>query len=299
MPVMRSPLPRMLAVILLVGCKSSTSAPPDAQPAGLADAVAADGPVTTDGSVLADGSVMTDGPSTLPLVDAAATVLDGSAETGPQAAGCDHDLSGTWDLLAMRPGASAGGAVLVIGASGFSYTGSGGQLEYLVGTTRKAIWNTGGQQIPINVTNQPADFKTGDLPFGLGGSWSFATSSQKCAMDVSPGLVSAQCRSDDPGDPNVGGWTWPSSIPRLRTDRTYVMSRTVALASVFGDLGGNWNARATPSSSLCSATLEGNKITVNCSTDDNFNGLTQLTVGANCIASGTASGGYQIAGRRR
>jgi hypothetical protein len=288
-----------LVAILLSGCKSSSSAPdaaaPDASPA------LADGQTGGDRNGAADAAVATDLPSALDVSpDLPPFSGDASAEAGPLGVGCDQDLSGTWDLLAARPGEPSNAAVLVLGANGFSYTGSGRQLEYLVGpVTRKAVWNAFSEHIPIAVKNTPATFATGALPVALGGSWLFSSEGQECAMTVSPTVVSAQCQRGDPFDPYIGGGSWPSSIPPLRTDRVYVVARMQPLSSVFGDLGGRWFARADPSSSNCAVTVEGNRITATCVTGDAFDGRTELTVGADCLASGTATGGWQIAGRRR
>jgi hypothetical protein len=116
---------------------------------------------------------------------------------------------------------------------------------------------------------------------------------------VAPGLITGDCPSAA-GDTRVGGSDWPGSVPNPVTNRSYVATRTVALPSRFGDLGGQWQATANRGSAArCQATVSGDQVTFDCHDAEYFNGVTRLTIGSDCVASGTSSGRFQLSARRR
>lgn len=114
---------------------------------------------------------------------------------------------------------------------------------------------------------------------------------------VGVGLASGRCTSVQL-DTNVGAGEWPNKLPALLYDRTYAATRTEALPSRFGDLGGVWRASPEGASEGCTIRVEGNKLSADC-TANIFAGKTELTIGDDCVASGVNNGGYEISGRKR
>jgi hypothetical protein len=232
----------------------------------------------------------------------------GAAGAAGAGHGCARDLSGTWDLVANRPGHVPGSGVMVIGANVSSIaivsTGSldfsGDKLEY-TRATNQVTWQVGNDvSRVIMAENTPAAFDGGSLPIAVGGAWTFSTAKEQCMLNVAPTLVTASCLGQ-PGQPDdlaIGGEDWPLYAPRGVNGRAYSATRTAALASSFGDLGGQWGTRSGATDHSCAVTVADGALTAHC-TFDRFNGTTTLTIDDDCVASGTTQDGVELGARRR
>jgi hypothetical protein len=221
----------------------------------------------------------------------------GFAVGGSGGVSCDKDLSGTWDLIASRPGRRPGGGAMRISANGFLFQLENYDLRYTVGE-KEAVWGTLNSSTHFDVTHTPAAFDTGTQPLPLGGQWSFSSGSQECMLSVTTGLITARCRAPAPYE--IGGSDWPGGLPRPRNGQSYRVTRGPSLASQFGEAGGHWLATVDGDpGAACAVTVEGNRLIATCTSETAFNGTTELTIGADCVVSGLSSHGYELSGRRR
>jgi hypothetical protein len=213
---------------------------------------------------------------------------------------CATDLSGTWDVMATKPGSASGtfAWVLTLDATTFSMSASGDTLLYTAGATKQLTWTRPSGVIPITVSNAPAAVNAGSLPLALGGNWSLSANDEVCNVIVGATTVTGSCQG--PGGPgsSVGnGGTWPHPLPNPRHDRIYSANRLSPLASQLGDFGGQWQL-SNGAGATCTATVEGNRLTATCTNAHPLTGSLQLTLGNDCVASGS-SGGYELSARRR
>jgi len=217
------------------------------------------------------------------------------------AGSCDKDLTGAWDLYATSLASGSVDGVLLVSASGFDATTSGGHLVYNAQGTKSATWaRSGGGARSITVQNTSGAVNGGSIPLALGGSWTLTSISETCTLNVASGSVTGNCHGRA-GDHNVGAGDWPyGTIPSPENGFNYLVSRTSTLTSQFGDFGGVWTAGSDSGSGQgCSITLEGNSITTNCQASNEFNGVMHLTIGGDCVASGTTPSGLEVSARRR
>jgi len=219
-------------------------------------------------------------------------------DTLPQSGGsCATDLSGTWDVMATRPGNPSGTRtyVMTISASAFNFSDAGHSFDYsAAGTTKQLTWTSPGNVHRIAVSNNAAAVNTGSLPLAVGGSWTFTSQYETCTASVTGNLVTGSCQGT--GDSQVGGADWPYPLPSPANGKTYSATRSTPLASQLGDLGGQWTALG--GQGRCSVTLEGSGMSASCTQAQGLNGALQLTLGSDCVASGT-SGGFELSARRR
>jgi hypothetical protein len=177
---------------------------------------------------------------------------------------------------------------------------SGDKLEY-TRATNQVTWQVGNDvSRVIMAENTPAAFDGGSLPIAVGGAWTFSTAKEQCMLNVAPTLVTASCLGQ-PGQPDdlaIGGEDWPLYAPRGVNGRAYSATRTAALASSFGDLGGQWGTRSGATDHSCAVTVADGALTAHC-TFDRFNGTTTLTIDDDCVASGTTQDGVELGARRR
>jgi hypothetical protein len=202
---------------------------------------------------------------------------DGTSPLGASA------LAGTWDLTATPTARSAStSGSLVIQPSSLELT-VGGQTLKLEGTG-SAITLTSTQD--VDVTHEPAALDTGALPLDVGGIWSAtsADGAQQCHARLTKTAFSGDCTAVDTG-------AWGLSLHGAVTG-----TRLRALASSFGDLGGQWYI--TQGDTTCNATFEGNDLSVTCMREGAVTGSLSAHV-TDSLASGTSSDGTEFAARRR
>ena len=215
------------------------------------------------------------------------------------AAGCDKDLSGTWDLYTTSLASGPVSATLVLGANGFTFAMTRGQLAYTATGAMSASYKTRSGTRPITVQNTPASVNSGSFPLALGGHWTLASNHETCTLDVAAGTVKGNCNGR-PDEFNVAADDWPYIIPSPQNGLIYTFSRTSTSTSQFGDFGGQWTARSdTGSGQGCAFSLAGNTFTSTCAASNDFNGVMHLTIGSDCVASGTTPSGLEVSGRRR
>jgi hypothetical protein len=228
-----------------------------------------------------------------------------SGDGGPTGTGgagdCSANLSGTWDVVAMHAGDPPAmlTGVIVVTADTFSFTASSGKaLVYQAAGTKQASWHAASGVVDnIAIQSSPVNVPAGSVPLALGGAWMFSSGNEQCAMTVASGSVSGSCQGV--GD-NAGSGDWPISIPNPNNGRTYTATRSATMASQFGDFGGAWLASNDVTPATCAVTLNGNQMTSTCtgSGTGRLSGPFQLTVGANCVASGSTTD-FELSARRR
>jgi hypothetical protein len=216
------------------------------------------------------------------------------------AGSCDKDLTGTWDLYATSLASGSADGVLIVSASGFDVTTSAGRLVYNAQGTKSATWTTSGPPRAITVQNTPGTLNSGSVPLAVGGSWTLASGYETCVLNLASNRVTGRC-SARPGEHTVSGADWPySTVPSPENDLTYLVQQTSTSTSQFGDFGGVWTAGSNSGSGQgCTITLQGNTITTDCRAGNDFNGIMHLTIGADCVASGTTPSGLEVSARRR
>lgn len=218
---------------------------------------------------------------------------------------CDKDLSGTWDLFASSLGTGIVRGTLVVSKDGFSLTTSSAQLTYDAqgpsATWKQSDYYYSPTTRLISVQNTPAAANTGSFPVVIGGHWVLQSNRETCTLDVAADKITGNCTVNGSDDSNVGGDDWPWDVlPSPENGLHYTVSRTDALASQFGDFGGNWTARSDSGSPQnCKIKLESNTATTSCNANNNFNGDLHLTIGTDCVASGVTPSGLEVSARRR
>jgi len=194
---------------------------------------------------------------------------------------------------------------LVVSKDGFSLTTSSSQLTYDA-QGPSATWKHSDyyNEFPttrlISVQNTPAAANTGSFPVVIGGHWVLQSNRETCTLDVAADKVTGNCTVNG-SDYDVGGDDWPWDVlPSPENGLHYTVLRTDALASQFGDFGGNWTARSDSGSPQnCKIKLESNTATTSCNANNNFNGDLHLTIGTDCVASGVTPSGSEVSARRR
>jgi hypothetical protein len=228
---------------------------------------------------------------------------DGGGSGGAGGGGrgsCDSDLTGTWDLFSSSLTAGSVAGVLIVSAAGFDVTTAAGHLVYTAVGAKSATWTTTSGARQIGVQNAPVAVNGGSIPLAVGGHWTLASGGETCTLDVASGSVMGSCQGPA-GHRNVAADDWPfGTVPSPENGLHYTVSRSSTLASQFGDYGGVWSARSDSGSGQgCAIKLEGNTVATDCHASNEFNGVLNLTIGSDCVASGTTPGGLEVSARRR
>jgi hypothetical protein len=299
----------VVAALLWMGCGSGA-----ALPASGSGGVG--GTTTSSGGAGAGGAGASAGAGASGAAGATGGAVGTAGATGAGggavASGCGKDLSGTWDLIATRVGFSPGAGVMVIGPGVFSITvmnpggptlSPHGHFDYSA-DAKQFTFQQGGSPIrTISAQNTPAPLNAGSIPLALGGAWQFNSMDDQCTAQAMAGLLSVRCLSTQSaynvGQDSVGSIDWPRGFPLAVNGRTYSATRSAPAASSFGDLGGTWLAQSDAATGRsCTVTISGHTLTASC-TADRIKGTTAVTIGDDCIASGTNNTGYELSGRRR
>jgi hypothetical protein len=210
--------------------------------------------------------------------------------------GAPNDLSGVWSITGSlaSSGAFATGT-LTIGAHQLALAmNGGGTLAFSDdGAAPILTWTDPNQaqltSIQVAHTGAPADL--GAIPLELGGQWQFSNPPEPgaCTATLQTGSFSASC-SDVSGE--------PAGFPSLNSQLS--ATRTSALPSLFGELGGSWqiasNGGATGG---CNLTLMDNQLTASCSgTASPLDGTLSFTLEGN-VGSGSTNWGLEISAVRQ
>jgi len=230
---------------------------------------------------------------------ATAAVLAGACSkstlSGTGAGACSTDLSGTWDVIATHPFRGTSSWVMTIAGDTFAMTNASGALSYTAyAASKQLIFTQYGNVTPIAVTNVPAPLNAGSVPLALGGDWTFSANNEMCSVSVGAAAATGHC--EGPG-PYVGTSNWPYPLASPMHGRLYSATRVSTLSSQLGELGGQWQL-TNGDAAHCTATVEGNQLTATCSNAQPLTGTLVLTVGSDCVASGS-SGAYELSAARR
>jgi len=127
----------------------------------------------------------------------------------------------------------------------------------------------------------------GILPLPLAGVLHFSdtSSGEGCDSDLRAGSFTMSCTANARG---------AGDLHFSNTDAS--ATRSEALPSVFGDLGGRWSYQN--GSASCSVTFENNTITADCTDAGDFTGAATVTVDGDRI-SGSTDAGIEFTAQRR
>ncbi len=213
----------------------------------------------------------------------------GTPSTGGRPRGTDT-LEGTWDYWVSTESGITSGTIEIapdrfrlavdVDEAEFQYWDDAGTLG--------AVYNETGDGAILSVTRTAAAFDTGALALALGGTWEFRQASEpaQCWITLQQDTFSWSCE----------GVSGTDLLPCPTTD--LVGTRTRALASMFGDLGGEWLVDEPSTGQSCTITFEGATFTADCTAAPNFGGSVTIGFSGN-TASGTVSPGGEISALRR
>lgn len=193
--------------------------------------------------------------------------------------GSSETITGVWDLMGGAGLPTKG--VLSIDATSLTVSMDRYTFTMHVEDTKATInWQSNSGLTTITGSRIPANLNTGAFPLALGGDWmlSSAGSSGSCVSSLRNGLVDGNCSG-------VG------STPVLSLNNHATLTRTAALDSRFGDLGGEWTLLAA--SKRCGVTISGSTIRATCGANDGFT----LNFADNLV-SGRLDSGTELAARR-
>jgi hypothetical protein len=221
----------------------------------------------------------------------------GNTGLAPQSCGSDtaSNIQGTWDLVASRSGSAQSGATLVIDANTFSIGAEGSSLEFSVnGGALQLMWRdhfgevstVPPRSVPISAAHTSAPFDVGVFPLALGGQWNFASTSdsESCVASLSAAAFNAAC-------------TEVHGTPFGTVDGTVVGQRTQTMASVFGDLGGQWHLTSNKGG-VADVTFAGNSFSAIVQGQSNVAGAVSVRI-CDAKVSGITSRGIEFSGIRR
>jgi hypothetical protein len=219
-----------------------------------------------------------------------AGVADGSEGGAP-----GNDVTGIWDLVATSPGGNVTNGVLSIARNALTVSVGNGDLDY-AGSTNTVTWTMDTTTSHLDVQRTPAPLDPGILAIDVGGTSTFSTAGAPggvtCSASLSPTSWTGSC---SPG--YVANWP-AGAVPFPQYGVTYVATRTQALASVFGDMGGTWTARGN-GPGQCTVTFEGSSFSASCANEEPWSASIQLTFSGTDTASGMTSDGIELAAHKR
>ncbi|MBI3200546.1 MAG: hypothetical protein HYZ29_03315 [Myxococcales bacterium] len=228
----------------------------------------------------------------------AACSSGGSQSGGGTGPGGSSSLGGTWDVVGTRLNAKplAGKLVVdadhlavVIGSDSFSAMRDKDRFVVAAGFggTARALTITPSATSVSNPGDPPVSL--GAIPFDVSGSWFVAGASDStnfCSWSLGASKAVAECGS-------VG--FLPTWIGRP-SNASANAQRKSSLASIFGDLGGEWHV-ALSTGGTCTARFEGSKISASCSGAGEFDGSFELLFDGD-VASGSTDRGLELSAKR-
>ena len=205
---------------------------------------------------------------------------------GSGSGGSGGALAGKYDLTGSSPSDKRG--TMTLEASTFTIAMGDTTLAYRVsGNQITLTWTERSRVSAITTTRTPGALFLGDLPLNVGGSWTLAGEAdptQKCSASFAAASIDASCS-------NVSGV--PSPLPHINGMLTG--GRKNPLASIFGDLGGEWTLSATGGGGA-TAKFSGNTFSGSITGSGRADGSVTVTI-ANGIASGTTNKGIEFSAR--
>lgn len=198
--------------------------------------------------------------------------------------------SGSWDVISSKSGSGQGTATITIDNGSFSFKQGTSLLAFSVsGATMALTWTKSSKQSAIAVTHGGEALDTGLLPLGVGGSWSFASTtggSETCTALLNASSLNTTCTK--------------VNSPLGRLDGTAIGLRQEKKSSIFGGLGGLWHFTGTGGSDVIDVTVSGNVFTAVVNGGGDARRASWVTVKAcNGTAAGKLSDGTELAATRR
>lgn len=185
----------------------------------------------------------------------------GSAGSGGTSGTNAKSLIGTWDLTTTPIGGVPVTTTLVIGQDSLEITSPAFTLtaqrtgNALTFTDEQTVGNPSAN-VALTATQTASAFKTGIVPFALGGSWTMkivpagGSTVMTCTLSVSASKIDGACQK----------------VTSDGFDFSFTTAKQSSAASSFGDFGGKWlNTWTWPGASggtyPCQLDFAGNKIT--------------------------------------
>lgn len=214
---------------------------------------------------------------------------EGAAGTGVVA-----DLTGHWNLIgSVKPTGRVVTGTLDIDTHTFvlEFDGTVVAFSDRTGSPMLSWANPWQDQVSptIGVTHTSAAVGLGVIPLALGGTWEFddPQSGATCSAALSDASFLGQC---------FGLYGQPRGFPSLNA--TVVATRTSALPSSFGALGGTWQL-TSDGGGACVVTISGSSLKASCAgTHSTLDGTLDFTLGDN-VGSGISNLGLELSATRQ
>jgi hypothetical protein len=220
--------------------------------------------------------------------DTAKDRVPGSTCDGASCPSAAPGLAGTWEVIGSRMGDVPKSALVTISS------------ESLVVTSWKAFFqavlhgNTFDMSLRDSLhydfaaTRADGPGNAGIIPLPIFGDWdAHAANTPGCTISAKPDLATASCTK-------VGAlpdWMERTGVATLQA------TRTRALASEFGDLGGEWTFTTAVGAS-CSIRVEGSTISADCTNAGSATGNGSIVFEGDS-AHGSTSAGIEFTAQRR
>jgi hypothetical protein len=220
-------------------------------------------------------------------------ICDG-ASCSPAAAG----LSGTWEIIGSRVGDNPRSALVAISSRSLLVSGWEGTFQAVAhGNAFDVAFNrtypggfgftSSGLRFGFTATRTDGPGNAGIIPLPLFGEWdAHAQNSPGCTISARPDLATASCTRA--GELPV--WMQRAGAATLQA------TRTSALASEFGDFGGEWTF-TTALGASCSIRVEGSTISAECTNAGSATGSGSLVFEGDS-AHGSTSAGIEFTAQR-
>lgn len=197
-------------------------------------------------------------------------------------------LTGTWELVGSRVGDVQRSALVTISSGSLVVTTWRGNFQSLQHGNTFDMSFVGGSAYQFAAARTDGPGNAGIIPLPLFGEWdAHAVNAPGCTVSAKPDLASASC-SKASGLPD---WMEQNGTATLQA------TRTSALASEFGDFGGEWTFTTAVGAS-CSIHVEGNTISATCTNARNATGNGSLTLDGD-TGHGSTSAGIEFTAQRR
>jgi hypothetical protein len=218
----------------------------------------------------------------------------GCGKSGTEEEGA-ASIRGTWDVIGSSLSSSATASFSVtLEPNLFAVTAEGDVLRATLAASDADIeFNYGSRDDQMHAVRLPSTgANLGAVPVNFSGDWTFENTPDngaQCSWSLSTDSVSGNCVDVQfaprwAPDPDTGSMTG---------------SRTRAAASIFGDLGGEWQLSFSEGASL-TATFEGNTMTLNAVgqwSDDHVRSFSLTFDGDTAYGSG--NDGLEFSAQRR
>lgn len=221
-----------------------------------------------------------------PLLVGCGGSSDGGGNSGA------YTLEGTWEVSGTRYGEGETHGMISLTSKHLSIQTTGGGVTASLqddGTFTATVSHDYGSEPLMAERTQQGAFNLGPVPLDLSGSWkvtdSPAVEGNGCTATLADGSFVATCL-----DSHRFWWMPDFSNGSLNCQRTS------AIASRFGDFGGQWSC-AMSEGGICEFRFDGSTITSSCTNARRMNGTMTITFNGD-LASGLTSSGLEFSAKR-